>query len=286
MNWINFFRDYNIPYKQKESGKVVCNCPIHAPKDIDNFLLLFNTGGSCWFCGKHSAFELVTAFVGSSITETYTILKAYEDGKSYYTAPKLAPPKAISLPLKQFNRVEQAFLQQRNIDTLVDKYDLRGGGVHSYFSYRIVIPIYKDGVIVSARGRSIANTKLKYLALDPSLEIIPHKHTLFNEDNTIGDTIVVVEGEIDAMRFGDGCVATYGTQITEPQVIALSKYKNIILLLDNDDAGKRAVDRIGNDIATLTGREISSILLPSPYKDVGDVPTELIHELRKDIYYG
>jgi hypothetical protein len=109
VNWSLFLLDHNIAYEHKEN-KVVCNCPIHTPKDVDQFLALFPSGaGSCWYCGNHNPVDLIKAFLKVDLDEASIVYKEYSKSKSYYTASQLNTPLAITLPSIPFNKFELAY---------------------------------------------------------------------------------------------------------------------------------------------------------------------------------
>ena len=53
--------------------------------------------------------------------------------------------------------------------------------------------------------------------------------------------VIVVEGEMDAMKvqqYGYPAVAILGARVSADQVEKLSKYENVIIALDSDEAGR------------------------------------------------
>lgn len=288
MNWQLFLQDHNIQYEHKEA-KVVCNCPIHTPKDVDKFLALFPSGaGSCWYCGGHSPIDLIQAFLHIDSPQAKTIYMEYSKSKSYYTIPERVSPLAIQLPGILFNKFEEAYLTKRGVtEEQRLLYDMRSGGATGYFSHRIVLPVHNEKCeIVSARGRAINKTPIKYKALDKVDEIIPHKHLLYGEHLVIGSSIAVVEGEFDAIAGGPGFVATFGTSVTPEQIHRLLKYKRVYLCFDGDLAGRQAMERISNAIAMLAGDsvEVYEVVLQSTKKDMAEHDVDELVSIRKGIF--
>lgn len=90
--------------------------------------------------------------------------------------------------------------------------------------------------------------------------------------------VFIVEGPLDAGRIGPPAVAIMGKSLSHAQVQLLRPFKKIVLILDNDDAGKSALIRAKTVLgSTHTPYEICEI--PEEYKDVGDMPRDEVLEM-------
>jgi DNA primase len=92
-------------------------------------------------------------------------------------------------------------------------------------------------------------------------------------------TIYVVESSFDAIRLdqvGFPAVATLGANVSSSQIELLKKYfGNIVLVADNDEAGKIMADRLSEKL-----RNLVTIIQPDKkYKDIGDMTDEEIKQL-------
>ncbi len=283
MNWTQFFLDYSIPYQLK-SDRVLCNCPHHAPADVDYFMRVYPTGATtCWMCGGHSAYDTIQNLIKCNRNEAQDIFKQYSDTKHYVTPKVTYKDVSIQLPIGM-NKYELLYLHGRLItDEQIKMYDLRGGGIFDdYWKYRIIIPIYRKGEIVNARGRTYVDDTIRYKGLPEALERVPIKHTLYAHDLVIGDSIVVMEGELDAIRFGPPAVATYGTKFVEEQVRPLTKYRNVYILFDMDSAGILSAQRLADWISLLSpSTNVVVVSWKDGPKDIGKLTDEQIKELRR-----
>lgn len=94
------------------------------------------------------------------------------------------------------------------------------------------------------------------------------KSYLYNLDYSY-DYVILVEGQSDVWRlyqFGYNACALMGSDISEWQVNALSKFKKVYLALDNDFAGRRGVE-----ICNFLLKNYTDIrLIPYTTKDPGD----------------
>jgi DNA primase len=121
------------------------------------------------------------------------------------------------------------------------------------FKNRLMFPI-KDvsGRVTGFGGRTLADADAKYIN-SPSTVLFDKSNSLYGLDmarHSIGTTgtAVVVEGYTDcimAHQFGcDNTVATLGTSFTEGHARILKRFaKKIVLVFDNDTAGKAASNR-------------------------------------------
>ena len=100
------------------------------------------------------------------------------------------------------------------------------------------------------------------------------------------DTLYVVEGALDAMwlnQHGYSSVAVLGASVSHLQVELISSLKpsEVVLALDNDEAGKK-----GTAKATLDMHQrflLSYLKLPKGYKDVQEIyNTETLHKLMQN----
>jgi DNA primase len=125
-------------------------------------------------------------------------------------------------------------------------------------------------------GRSVEGKEFKNT---PGL---PKSKILFNLHRArLYDTVYVVESSFDAIRLdqcGIPAVATLGANVSKKQVEMLTKhFNNIIIIPDNDDAGKSMSQRV----IEKAGSRAVAFGLPQRFKDIGDMTDADIHELTK-----
>lgn len=139
----------------------------------------------------------------------------------------------------------------------------------------VTIPVSSpDGMTIGFVGRSVEGKEFKNT---PGL---PKSKTLFNLHRVkTSDRVYIVESSFDAIRLdqvGLPAVATLGSMVSNIQMDLLKKYfNNIILLADNDDAGKTMKQKLVDKL----GSRISVINIDSKYKDIGDMNDEAIKKL-------
>ena len=140
----------------------------------------------------------------------------------------------------------------------------------------VTIPIHSpDGsIFVGFVARSIEGKDFKNTPGLPKSKILfnLHRAKKFN-------TVYVVESSFDAIRLDQNnvpAVATLGSNVSRNQIELLTKYfNNIIVIGDNDDAGKS----MQNNILDKVGKRATLISIPKRFKDVGDMKDSDIQEL-------
>jgi DNA primase len=213
-------------------------------------------------------------------------------GRSFFEAARLVDSKADNRNLEEViqetlnKKVEFEEYDQPTIDRLnqsalssvraADYYKSRKITKDSVVKYKlgysekqdmVTIPVYSaDGVCLGFVGRSIEGKVFKNT---PGL---PKSKTLFNLQRAKRyDKVFIVESSFDAIRLeqvGVHAVATLGATISKEQRKLLKQYFNqIILLADNDDAGKI----MSNKLKAEFGIGCITPKLPDNVKDVSDM---------------
>jgi hypothetical protein len=251
-DWLTFFNKYNIDYTRKghTTNNVGINCPFCNDSKDKQYLgvSLTGKGWSCWkFQKAHggvSPYRLIIALIGCSYTEAVKIVqddervvhKTTEDrflsdfhrllGVNKPSVPVYEPPTSLGF-LNEFKPLDatsmsrrlvypylnrRGYTDDRQIDWLADHYRLRFA-YNGVFAYRIIIPVYMHGELITWTGRTISDDEdLRYDTLSPDpvkainrsvpCAMLSIKDTIFDYDNLLdgGDTLAVTEGPFDAMR--------------------------------------------------------------------------------------
>lgn len=296
MDLLRYLQDNHIPYwtsgKNVTPGWVNIRCPMPRCFDRSNHggfnLLIQPPYYHCWKCGGHRLVNVVSVLSKASFRRANEIIKDYA-GQSAF-APVERPKKSFRLPGVALADYHIRYLRARyfNPDDIIRKYHVLGTGLAGKYKLRIIIPIIYKGEIVSFQGRDITGQQeLKYKACPQEMEIIPHKHTLYNLD-AVENTMVITEGILDTWRIGDGAVATYGTSFTDEQVLLIVDWKKevlerqqkpqVIVLYDGD-----AMDRAEKLATAISIHDIPTDLFMLPYGDPADLTPLDALELRKQL---
>lgn len=87
-------------------------------------------------------------------------------------------------------------------------------------------------------------------------------------------TAFIVEGPLDAGRIGPGAVALLGKYMSERHAdLLVSKFKKLVVVADNDKAGKEMATRI-KQLMSERLVDLTFVDIPDQYKDVGEMTYE------------
>ena len=255
----------------------------------------------CYRCGGKRVLDAISGVLGISKEQARNIIASY-GGIS--TVPTLIKPKAIRytrevlLPprTKRIQDIPGAlkYVLDRRFDPdyLEQVWGVRATGAGSVvkakdgdknikvdYSYRLIIPVYHKGKLVTYQGRDwTGKVSPKYKAAHPSVEAAPIKDILYGLDKAEGiDTGVLVEGVTDVWRIGIGGIACFGIKYREPQVrLLIEHFKALKILFDTEPQAKIQALKIIK--ALVPYLPVDWIKLPKG-KDPADLTQEEIKEL-------
>jgi len=132
---------------------------------------------------------------------------------------------------------------------------------------RIVIPDLRNDTATWLTGRSIDGRDPRYLNLRIATPLL-------GLDLVRGDRVVITEGPFDwltAVQWGLPAVALLGTRVSRSSVKALTRFRQLYLALDSDEAGRRAAAQLA---AEFRGRALIVDLPPGVHdlNDLGRLP--------------
>ena len=264
-------------HRHARPGWVQIDCPFCGP-GTGKFHLGFNLRHHyfhCWKCGYHRTREVLEALritwrewkeeVGGEVE------RGIKDtpSSSFYSEPKgLGPLKEPHL----------RYLWGRgfNPERLEIIWKIKGISLHPTLPWRIFIPVYFRGEKVSWTTRSISDrVESKYISAPRKMEKIHHKKLIYGID-FCRDSIILVEGPLDAWKIGPGAGALVGVRYTPSQISLASQFPRRYICFDSD-----AVDEAEElaDYLSLFPGHTEVILLDSP--DPASAPEKELKLLRK-----
>ncbi len=162
------------------------------------------------------------------------------------------------------------FLYERNLLDLEDDrfaYYLERSGK---YKNRLIIPFSKNEVMYYFQARALDNSQFpKYL--NPSVdEGVRPSHVLYPFDEE-ASSLTVCEGPLDAISLqlqGVNATCTMGCSVSQEQLDILKDFEGeIILGYDNDEAGKRGIQKFDRMRKCKMMREVSICNPPADCKD-------------------
>lgn len=297
MNFIKLFRDYNIEIQQDKNGEWVnIDCPYCDKKGHYN--LGFNNIGNNYHCWKslhnYPLTKVLSDILSISQNEVREILKDYNGGVNIIKKEKFSKVKYLELPTDTFTKAEKKYLRERNFNPgyLYKKYHIVGGGIDGDWKFRIIIPIYFNGQLISWTGRSILPKgklqelkipRYKNLSNEKSLKNI--KELFFNLDNCKSDSVVLTEGAFDVLRFDGNAICSMGTELTESQIKLLQeRFKKVFILFDNEIPAQAKARKFGLQLSAI-GMDVEIVDAFSDFgkNDMGECSREEIEKIKKEL---
>jgi len=245
---------------------------------------------NCWHCGYHSTIDVIMKLLNYNFAEAKKILHLYLVGSNYKIKQEEKKATTQNLKIKfpvgmtDLKRSHREYLISRKFDPdyLIKKYDLRATSHIGDYKFRIIAPIYYHGKIVSFQGRDITNRqKLRYKACSKKLEVMHHKHVLYNIDNCLLSRVIVVEGITDVWRFGDNCLCTFGISYRPEQVLLLAdRFDYIFILFDPEPKAQEKARKMAHELNIL-GRKTELIEI---FKDdPGKFPQREAFKMKREL---
>jgi len=241
--------------KNVTRGWIEINCPFCSDPSFHLGISSKNIF-SCWRCGeKGNAIKLLKALLDKSYEEVRDVLEKYtlEDDFEFKEEHRAKAEEKVVLPrsaTKKMPKEAKQYLLNRNFDPqkMSSKYKLRFCGFSGEYKFRIIIPIFRNGKLVSFTSRDYTGrATIPYLTDSKSME---RKLYLYNVD-TVKDKAIIVEGVFDAWRFGDGAIATLGTRYSKYQVLEIARLglKYVAVVFDDEDEAQNLAKNLALDIS-------------------------------------
>lgn len=256
----------DCPYCSKNSKRY--RMGIHLPTGRVN----------CWTCGGHSLVESLSLASKTSYGEVKALLGNFRFQRLY--EPKKQGTLKLPKGRTELLKAHKTYLTDRGIDPdeVQALWKIQGIGIAHRLQWRLFIPVYIDGEMVSWTTRSISNEAIiRYVSAPTEEESVSLKDTLYGID-LARSAVIVCEGPIDCWRIGPGAVATFGTAYTKSQLNLISKFPRRVICFDNEILAQIEALKIVSALSALPGETINVTL---EAKDPGEASEEELRELRK-----
>jgi len=293
--FIKFCETNSIPYisenhKHVRAGWIQITCPFCTGNP--GYHLGYNTKEdylNCWRCGFHSHIEVVKALANCSDSQARRFLKDFKGRPIEKKKKEKKSSELYSIPLPggcgPLNKMQRKYLLKRNFnpEKLEKKWKIVGSSSIGEFKFRIIIPIYFKGFLVSYQGRDVTEkSPIKYKACKDADNARNIKECLYGLDNVPSSSVVVCEGVTDVWRLGPGAVATFGIDFKTAQVELLKKFKRVFVLFDDDPQAVRKAEDLAYQLDSLT-KDVHVELIEIPEQDPADMKQKNADALMKDL---
>lgn len=299
---LSYLKDNGIPYTEANNGWInvpcVFGCDDHFPYHLG--IHLEEKTISCWMCGTTGKILKYLIVREGSFLEAKKVLQEYSNHtaseltnivnkleKRY--APRYKLPSEFKQLTKDYLPKEVSdFLNRRGFlpSSLLETHCLYYPAHLGNYKFRLIIPVYLRGHIVSFVGRDVTDESKKPYMM-PNKEDVPihPKDTLYGfDDLSPGDTVVIVEGVIDQWKLGKGSVATFGTSFTKSQIELLKSIKpnRVFIWFDSEEPAQKAALKLASKIWF---SEVEVVELKD-YKDPGELSVDNGKRLLKELIGG
>ncbi len=172
--------------------------------------------------------------------------------------------------INDYQKTNQYLKDSFSLETLKASGLVNDKGNLIFYRHKLITPFYSDGKLIFLQGRSFDGQHPKYLNLIDTPKPIFNLDTLKNLKQ--GDRVYICEGVFDAMRLeqeGYNAVAILGVTDFRPEEAELFRGFEVVLALDNDEAGKNMMSEYVG-IFNLKGMSVRLKQLPEGIKDITD----------------
>ena len=288
MTFTELLKQYGVSYVTEghhhcRHGWIQLDCPFcgrgtqkwHMGYSLDNNFL------NCWRCGFHPVIKTLEELTG---LQDHIVRKMLDNvltsppSKIKTVKGKLKLPKELTI-LSSRHR-HQHYLNDRGfVWTEIEKlWHVRAIGIAPKLAWRLFIPIYFHGQVVSWTTRSISDTaKVRYINAPPTDESMPIKSLLYGEDYA-RNAIIICEGPTDVWRIGPGAVATLGVNYSPSQLNRMIQYPKRIICFDGDSGAQKRAQRLSDDLSVFAGE---TFIAQIDEKDPAAASDRTIQKLRK-----
>lgn len=276
LNIKKLFQDNHIDYTVNK-GWVQITCPFCSDRGKHMGYNIENKYFHCWRCGYHGFWSTIKKLIPGRV-----FLSDYDGFERTVIQLEKERPRRVKLPgSEKPTKKHIDYLHTRgfnNIDYLIEKYKLRFTDHIDDDPFRIIFPVLENERVLSYQGRDITGkSKMKYKAAENEKSIRDLKDCLFNIDNCKKDSVLVLEGVLDVLKFGDNSLGTFGTSVTRKQIEQLLRFDHIMILFDPEPEAQQKSKKLGCELAAL-GIDVEILELKNG--DVGDMTKEEVVELK------
>jgi hypothetical protein len=211
----------------------------------------------CWACGYHPLWQVISFITGLPTSECSRLARSLpRREESEVTRPKKTGTLKMPRGLDHLSNPHRDYLRSRGFKPrhIAQQWAVQGLGpfVERRLSWRLFIPVYVDGLMVSWTTRAIGEKEPRYLSAYDEDSEISINDCIYGIDY-VGSTIVLVEGPIDVWTIGPGAAALMGLKTSPCQLARLSNVPRRVICFDSEPDAQERARRLANDLSCLPG---------------------------------
>jgi hypothetical protein len=265
MDILRLYQDYGIPIAPEEDkhhryGWVNTECPFcsNLPGSNPGYHLGWNEDEEyfyCWRCGWKPPIKTIATLLNIKYDDANQLLIQYGVNRSIRAYKKVKDKQPFTLPIgtKEMLSSHRKYLNGRGFNSYkIEKlWGIKATGPigklgNNDYRFRIVIPFYWNGEIVSFDSRDITDKQPeRYKACPKEREIIEHKKIVYGNQEYWESTGIGVEGPTDVWRLGPRSVATSGIAYRPEQVRLIAQsFKRFAVIFDDESQAQKQARKL------------------------------------------
>lgn len=266
-------------HRHGRDGWLNVDCPYCGSGTSKYHMGLSLTGftATCWKCGQHRFIDTLLE-LGVSRQDAWSY---YKSGDFVSTVPERKTGTLDMPRSEKLSKRHEKYLIRRGFDPseIERLWDVKGIRFTVGYEWRLLIPIYLRGEIVSWTTRSILpKAKLRYKTAPPEKESLPSKSLLYGEDYC-QHAVIIHEGPLDVWATGPGAVALMGLNWTTAQLNKLTTYPSRIVCFDATSDAQSRANELCDQLSVFPGQTLNVRLETG--KDTAEADKREVEELRR-----
>jgi hypothetical protein len=275
-------------------------CPADNPDPSRHGNLDPSTGKyACWRCkGSHPA-VVIAKSARISVSAATELIRKNSSGVVDVKQEEVKRAERIKLPGSTIPlALHENYLTSRgfNVDELILNYGIRFTRMLEKWEgmdwgFRVIIPVFDSAYnLISFQGRDCTNkSAFRYLFPPKEKQVNDCKNVLYGSNlHPNRESVLVVEGVMDAWKLGKGAVCTFGSSVTRQQILELSKWKKVFLAFDNELNAVSHAREVAKELSAL-GTDV--FLVDTDFgvadngdiRDIGDLSMSEAQNFKKEI---
>lgn len=287
MRMEDVLRQHGVPFKTEgdhhcRPGWLQTQCP-YCGKGSGKYHLGYHLAYgyfNCYRCGPHGVTQTLAELAGVTAKEAFKLKGGIDFAvmtRREQHVGKYTPPPRVDVLLRPHLR----YLIERGFDLPEVTRLWRVQGIGNYgngLSWRLFIPVYFQGAVVSYTTRAVRGQEPRYKSAPSGCEAVPLHSILYGEDYAT-HTIIVHEGPLDVWATGPGAVATCGLSYSRAQVHRMAKYPRRGVCFDATPDAQQRARRLVRELTPFPGETF--LIRLETGKDAASICKEERDELRR-----
>ena len=270
---------YKTEGKHTRPGWLQLVCPFCHGDPYLGFNTAFNYF-HCWRCGAVRLVPTVAELLGISYGKAKDLVGDLEKDDTLASRIPIRGKLVIPDNVGPLQKAHRQYLRQRNLDpkTVAAVWGIQGIGLSFQLPWRLFLPIYYQGKIVSWTTRSISDAVTsRYINAKPTEEILAAKSILYGGDYA-RYAIIICEGPLDALRIGPGAVATLGVGYTRSQLRQMAQFPIRAVAFDSEPKAQERAKKLCEALEVFDGK---TFRVEVDAKDPGSASNREVRKLRE-----